>query len=63
MRKYIGFVVAHVGAKLWENNGFGKVNDYDELSVIGKLGYNLFCKGLDIAGYTMDDLEAIANTY
>ena len=63
MQKRIGFAVAHIGAKLWENNGFWKVNDYDKLSIIGKFGYNLFCKGLDMAGYTMDDLEALANTY
>ena len=60
MRKHIGFAIAHIGARLWENGGFwNEENKYENLTVFGKLGFNLFVKGLRIAGVTKEFLQKI----
>lgn len=63
MKKRIGFVIAHIGAMLWEKGGYWNESEkYEELTIFGKLGYNLFCKGLTLAGITKTDIERICNT-
>ena len=56
MKKKFWFCIARLGGHLWEKNGFwidkeNKVcqEDYSKLSLLGKIGYNLFIIGLKIA--------------
>ena len=58
MTKLIGRYVAYIGAELWEKGGWTGKENYDDLSVIGKLGYHLFCTGLTWSGITRDHLIA-----
>lgn len=60
MKKYIGFVIARIGARLWEKGGFWNESErYEDLKASGKLGYKLFCKGLLIAGITEKEINQI----
>ena len=60
MKKIFGFIIARLGACLWEKGGFwNESNRYEDLTVFGKLGYNLFIKGLHIAGVEPEDLEVM----
>lgn len=62
MKRFIGMQMAHIGAYLWEKGGFWNESEsYEELTKTGKFGYNLFCKGLEMAGVTAEDIENIAN--
>lgn len=64
MKKRIGFVIAYIGAILWEKGGYwNERNKYEELTILGKLGYNLFRKGLTLVGITKADIERICNMY
>ena len=56
MKEFIGFNIAMFGAKIWEKNGYyiDKENNviqenYNELTLLGKIGYKLFKTGLKIA--------------
>ena len=61
--KHFGLFIADIGAKLWKHGGFWKASSYDDLNVIGKLGYKLMCKGLDIAGYELDECGDLISKY
>lgn len=62
MRKFIGITVSTIGGKLWEKGGFWNADErYENLTVLGKLGYHLFCTGFKIMGLTMDDVQRIVN--
>ena len=57
MKKYIGFIIARIGAYLWEKGGF--CERYEDLKISGKLGYNLVCEGLTISGITKEDIDRL----
>lgn len=60
MKKYIGLAIARIGARLWVNGGFQNDDaQFEKLTVLGKIGYNLFIKGLLISGVTKDDMERL----
>ena len=60
MKKHIGFIIARIGAYLWVKGGFWNESErYEDLTVLGKLGYKLFCKGLSMAGVTKEMIEQI----
>lgn len=59
MKRFIGHVIALVGAHLWENGGYTGDGRYEDLKVTGKLGYKLFTTGLRLSGITMDDIESM----
>ena len=59
MKIFIGHVIAHIGAHLWENGGYTGDERYEDLKVTGKLGYNMFTTGLRMMGITMDDIETM----
>ncbi len=61
MKKIIGQGIGIVGAWLWEKGGWTGEEDYEDLNVVGKLGYNMFCTGLKLMGVTIEDLMNIAN--
>ena len=45
MKKYIGFVIAHIGARLWEKGGFWNESErYEDLKASGNSGINYFAK-------------------
>ena len=48
MKMCIGRCMAIIGAKLWENGGWTGDETYADLSISGKLGYNMFHKGIDL---------------
>ena len=51
MKKFIGRCVASIGARLWKKGGFWNAGEhYENLTVIGKLGYNMFLTGLSLMG-------------
>ena len=63
MKEFIGFNIAMFGAKIWEKNGYyiDKENNvvqenYNELTWLGKIGYNLFIIGLKIAKVKPDEI-------
>ena len=63
MKKKFWFRIARLGGHLWEKNGFwidkeNKVcqEDYSKLSLLGKIGYNLFIIGLKIAKVKPDEI-------
>ena len=57
MKRFIGHVIAHIGAHLWENGGYTGDERYEDLKVTGKLGYMMFTTGLRMMGTTTDDIE------
>ena len=57
MKRFIGHVIAYIGAHLWENGGYTGDERYEDLKVTGKLGYKMFTTGLRLMGTTMDDIE------
>lgn len=57
MKRFIGHVIALIGAHLWENGGYTGDGRYEDLKVTGKLGYKMFTTGLRLMGNTMDDIE------
>ena len=57
MKRFIGHVIAHIGACLWENGGYTGYERYEDLNVTGKLGYKMFTTGLRMMGTTTDDIE------
>ena len=62
MKKHIGFVMALAGAHLWEKGGFWNDDQqYENLTVLGKIGYKLCMKGLALAGVTKEDIVVIQN--
>lgn len=59
MKKLIGRGIAFVGVRLWENGGWTGNERYEDLKVIGKLGYNMFCTGLRLMGISLDEFLKI----
>ena len=57
MLRKIGCVITKVGAKLWENGGWTGEEQYNDLKLTGKLGYNLCVVGFKLMGITQDDLN------
>ena len=57
MKKFIGGAMTKAGAKLWYNGGWTGAESYDDLKVTGKLGFRMFCKGLDMLNITPDMVE------
>ena len=61
MKKRIGFAISRIGSRLWEKGGYWiEGHEYEDLTVLGKLGYKLFIAGLSIAGVTREMLDEIA---
>ena len=61
MKKFIGRCVAHIGAVLWQNGGWTGDERYEDLSVFGKVGFKLFCTGIELMGLIYDDISSITN--
>lgn len=60
MKKHIGLAIARVGARLWVNGGlYNDDAQFENLTTLGKIGYNLFIRGLLIAGVTKEDMERL----
>ena len=57
MKRFIGHVIAIIGAHLWEKGGYTGDGRYEDLKLTGRIGFNMFTKGLGMAGVTMDDIE------
>jgi hypothetical protein len=57
MKKCIGNKIATIGARLWQNGGFAENGRYEDLSVAGKIGYRMFCVGLEMMGFSPDDFD------
>lgn len=57
MKKIIGYRIAFIGARLWQNGGWTGDECYEDLKITGKIGYKLFCVGLDMMGVTREELE------
>lgn len=63
MKKFVGKIIAYIGAYLWEKGGFWNENQqYENLTVFGKLGYNMFVKGLSMTGITEEKLMYLCAT-
>ena len=56
MKTLIGKYMAIIGARLWETGGWTGDETYTDLSVRGKLGYNMFCTGLKMMGVKLDEI-------
>lgn len=61
MKRFIGTIIARIGAFLWENGGWNGEEYYEDLTVFGKLGYHVFVGGLCLMGVTEEDLERVSN--
>jgi len=61
MKYFIGTVMASIGAKLWENGGWTGEEQYEDLTLLGKIGYNMLCKGLELMGITPEYLDKLTN--
>ena len=60
MKKFIGDIIATIGAHLWEHGGFWTCDEsYENLKLTGKIGYNMFIKGLEMMGITPEDINNI----
>ena len=58
---YTGKIIGTIGAYLWKNGGWTRSNNYEDLKVIGKLGYQMFLRGLKLMGFTPDELKTYLN--
>lgn len=57
MKKNIGVIISKIGAYLWENGGFwNERHRYEDLTIFGKLGYNMFRAGIKMMGLTRNDV-------
>ena len=56
MKRFIGHIIALIGAHLWKNGGYTGDERYEDLKVTGKLGYMMFTTGLRMMGTTTDDI-------
>lgn len=56
-RKTIGLSIAAIGAPLWERGGWTGDEQYQDLSIFGKIGYQLFATGLKIAGIDETNID------
>jgi hypothetical protein len=61
MKKFIGRGIAFIGAVLWQNGGWTGDEHYEDLTIMGKLGYNMFCTGLRLMEISLDELENMIN--
>lgn len=59
LKRIIGKQMTFVGARLWNLGGFWKANDYSDLTMIGRFGYSLMCRGLSFAGITKPEIQSI----
>lgn len=58
MKKFIGTVIAKIGASLWQNGGWTGDESYTDLKVTGKIGYKMLCTGLELMGITPDKIKS-----
>lgn len=63
MKIFIGRIIGLIGALLWQNGGFNDTDRYEDLKMIGKVGYNMVCAGLNLMGLSIDDLENIVENH
>lgn len=47
------------GTRLWENGGWSNDTyvDYKDLKMSGKIGFNMFCLGCKLKGWTAEDVK------
>lgn len=57
MKNKLGDMVLKVGATLWQNGGWTGEEQYNDLRLKGKLGYNLCCLGFKLKGITPEELR------
>lgn len=58
MKKFIGNVIATIGAHLWEHGGFWTCDEcYENLKLTGKIGFRMFTKGLKLMGISPEDIK------
>ena len=62
MKKKLGNVILTIGAKLWENGGWTGKEQYEDLKLTGKVGYNLCCMGLNLMGITPEMAREMINS-
>ena len=62
MKKIIGYGMSFIGAHLWEKGGFWNESErYEDLTMTGKLGYNMLCTGLKMMGASFNDNQIVIN--
>ena len=60
MKKIIGRGIAIIGAYLWQNGGWTGDERYEDLNIMGKLGWHMFCAGLDMMGKVpVDEIQSM----
>lgn len=60
MKKTFGYVIGCIGAILWESGGWTGDEQYEDLNWVGKIGYRMLCKGLDLMGVTYEMLVELS---
>lgn len=59
MIKFIfGKTIATCGAVLWQRGGWTGAESYSDLTMFGKLGYNMMLSGMKLMGITSEELKA-----
>lgn len=48
------------GTRLWENGGWTGDETYNDLTISGKIGFNMFCLGCKMKGWTEEDIKDMA---
>ena len=61
MKNIIAKIFMFIGYHVWDKSGYCVDDNYEEYSIIGKLGCNLFCTGLALMGITAEDIYRIGN--
>lgn len=61
MKFFIGKAIGTIGAHLWQNGGWTGDERYEDLKITGKIGYRMFCTGMNLMGITPSDLEKITD--
>lgn len=56
MKTFVGNCMMCIGAKLWEKGGWTGDETYDDLSFVGKVGFNLLTEGCVLMGVTNPDV-------
>lgn len=59
MKHFIGEVMVRIGAGFWAKYEWNGEEKYEDLKLLGKIGYHLLYRGFILTGVTAEDINSI----